>query len=208
MIVLSHRGYWRDASEKNSLAAFERSFDLGFGTETDIRDRDGRLVISHDPPGPGALALETVLGLLKDRPLPLAINIKADGLSRLLAACIAAELPGLDFFAFDMSVPDMRHCLAAGLPVFGRMSEEEAHIPWGDRCAGVWLDAFQSTWWGEREVRALLDAGKRVCVVSPELHRREHLGAWRSLQPLAGHPGLMICTDLPEEARVFFGAPA
>ncbi|HDG1702299.1 TPA: hypothetical protein PFE33_004667, partial [Kluyvera ascorbata] len=34
--------------EKNTQTAFERSFSLGFGTETDIRDFGGELVISHD----------------------------------------------------------------------------------------------------------------------------------------------------------------
>jgi hypothetical protein len=41
MQILSHRGYWQHPSEKNTEAAFRRSFLLGYGTETDIRDRDG-----------------------------------------------------------------------------------------------------------------------------------------------------------------------
>lgn len=48
MIVLSHRGYWKNSLEKNKFVAFERSFSMGFGTETDIRDFNGELVISHD----------------------------------------------------------------------------------------------------------------------------------------------------------------
>ena len=48
MIILSHRGYWKDVNEKNQQVSFERSFSLGFGTETDIRDYKGELVISHD----------------------------------------------------------------------------------------------------------------------------------------------------------------
>ena len=39
MMILSHRGYWK---EKNLPIAFERSFSLGFGTETDYK---GELVI-------------------------------------------------------------------------------------------------------------------------------------------------------------------
>lgn len=35
MIILSHRGYWKETHEKNLPIAFERSFSLGFGTETD-----------------------------------------------------------------------------------------------------------------------------------------------------------------------------
>ena len=48
MEIISHRGYWFKNSEKNSDLAFRRSFSLSFGTETDIRDFDGELVISHD----------------------------------------------------------------------------------------------------------------------------------------------------------------
>ena len=48
MIILSHRGYWKINSEKNCTPSFDRSFSLGFGTETDVRDYKGKLVISHD----------------------------------------------------------------------------------------------------------------------------------------------------------------
>jgi len=41
MLVISHRGYWKELAEKNRPIAFERSFALGFGTETDIRDYKG-----------------------------------------------------------------------------------------------------------------------------------------------------------------------
>ena len=50
MKILSHRGYWNNLTEKNSKSAFRRSFQLGFGTETDVRDLNGELVISHDMP--------------------------------------------------------------------------------------------------------------------------------------------------------------
>jgi glycerophosphoryl diester phosphodiesterase len=48
--ILAHRGYWLEPGEKNSLSAFRRAFEGGFGIETDIRDLDGELVVSHDPP--------------------------------------------------------------------------------------------------------------------------------------------------------------
>ena len=50
MIILSHRGYWKSEEERNQEVAFHHSFDLGYGTETDIRDIQGKLVISHDMP--------------------------------------------------------------------------------------------------------------------------------------------------------------
>ena len=46
MIILSHRGFWKTKDEKNTITSFKRSFDCGFGTETDLRDHDGEIVIS------------------------------------------------------------------------------------------------------------------------------------------------------------------
>lgn len=50
MQMLSYRGYWRRRNEQNAKIASERSLQLRFGIETGIRDFDGTLVISHDPP--------------------------------------------------------------------------------------------------------------------------------------------------------------
>ena len=46
MKIISHRGFWKESKEKNSEAAFKRSFENGFGLETDIRDYNGDLVVS------------------------------------------------------------------------------------------------------------------------------------------------------------------
>ena len=82
MVILSHRGYWKAAVEKNTRVAFQRSFELGFGTETDLRDFGGKLVISHDPPTADSLLFEDFLSLYQERGngLPLALNVKSDGL--------------------------------------------------------------------------------------------------------------------------------
>ena len=208
MDVLSHRGYWTAAPEKNTPAAFERSFSLGFGTETDVRDHDGRLVISHDMPGADALPFETYLDCLArkaSRPLLQAINIKADG----LAAALARTMKDCahPWFVFDMSLPDTLGQLRAGNPVYLRMSEYES-IPAAleSRVKGVWLDAFESTWYSADTIATLLDRGLAVCVVSPELHRRDdHAELWSALRPLRGRAALSLCTDLPEQAHAHLG---
>ncbi|HEF1316515.1 TPA: hypothetical protein R8R34_001765, partial [Campylobacter jejuni] len=48
MKILSHRGYWKNKQEKNSIAAFDRSFLNLYGLETDLRDVGGGIVVSHD----------------------------------------------------------------------------------------------------------------------------------------------------------------
>ena len=208
MKILSHRGYWKTLEEKNSPLAFERSFGLGFGTETDLRDFGGRLVVSHDPPSHGALAAEDMLAIHKrhDRSLPLALNIKADGLQRLVADAVE-RFDLEDAFVFDMSIPDTLQWLKTGVPVFTRHSDVEDTPALYDQASGIWLDSFHSDWWTTAHIRSHLEARKRVCIVSPDLHRREHRRLWDRLAgtdvSMSGE--VMLCTDFPEEALESFG---
>jgi hypothetical protein len=202
--IISHRGYWLAAPEKNTEAAFRRSFDRGFGTETDVRDCAGQLVIAHDMPTGDEMTLEALLDILAARPLPLAINIKADGLSLKLREILQRHRVA-DAFVFDMAVPDLLQQLKNGLPAFTRMSEYERVPACYDRAAGVWLDAFHGMWYDFGVVNRILADGKRVCLVSPELHGRapEELWDMLRLNKAARHDHILLCTDLPEKARDF-----
>lgn len=207
MIVLSHRGCWKGAEEKNSLAAFRRSFSLGFGTETDFRDALGKLVVAHDPPGAGALPADDFFALYAElgQGLPLALNVKADGLQTLLKE--ALERFGIArYFVFDMSVPDALACVRQGLKIFTRQSELEPSPNLYQEAEGVWMDCFFSDWIQEKDFDAHLQAGKQVCLVSPELQRRPQGPFWERLRKsrVAQSDRLLLCTDFPEEARDFF----
>jgi hypothetical protein len=62
---------------------------------------------------------------------------------------------------------------------------------------------------GAETLRGHRAAGKAVCLVSPDLHKRPHLSLWGGLKQAGvflgdGDDGLMLCTDYPEEAREFF----
>lgn len=202
MHILAHRGLWENAAEQNTPEAFARAFDAGFGIETDVRDCRGRFVISHNPPRGIEPDFEDCLALLRGRPLPLAINIKADGLAEeLRRVCLQHHVA--DWFVFDMSVPDMRRQLAAGNPVYARMSEVEQIPPWPDEASGIWLDGFAALWYDAAVLSALLKRF-RVCVVSQELHGRDPAAQWAMLHPLAACERLSLCTDKPEAARVYF----
>lgn len=205
MKILSHRGYWKTVEEKNSAVAFDRSFMLGFGTETDVRDCGQRLLISHDMPTGTEMGLDQFLASAAriQAGLTLALNIKADGLAVPVRQALDLH-PTLDCFVFDMSVPDTIGYFNAGIPVFSRMSEVERDPVWLDRASGIWLDAFAMQWFGASEITGLLRLGKRVCIVSPELHKREHLPLWESIRHLSQEPDLMLCTDFPESAQQFF----
>ena len=207
MLVLSHRGYWSKPEERNTTTAFTRSFDRGFGIETDFRDFNNVLVVSHDPPGSEALPAEKLfsLHLAAGRSLPIAMNVKADGLQTLIREIIDRHQVQ-DYFVFDMSVPDALGYVRSGLPVFTRQSEYEPSPAYYSSAAGVWMDMFHSEWITPDDISRHLDTGKRVCIVSPELHRREHRRFWDALSgdSICLHPSLMICTDLPEDAREMF----
>lgn len=207
MKILSHRGYWKVPSEKNSPIAFSRSFQLNFGTETDLRDLSGSLVVSHDPPLGDILRADSFFRLYKGFPgdLPLALNVKADGLQKMLRAEL--ERHQIDnYFVFDMSVPDALLYAHGGFKMFTRQSELEIEPALYNEAVGVWIDCFFSDWVDEATIEGHLNRGKGVCLVSPDLHKREHrvFWEWLAARQVAQSTELMICTDHPEEAREFF----
>lgn len=201
--ILAHRGCWKTHAEKNSLAALRRGLELGFGLETDIRDLDGELVISHDPPRRGASPLRALFSVYRELQAraPLALNIKADGLAEPLQALLAEYEIG-DYFAFDMSIPDMRGYARSGASFFTRLSDLEPQPISLPGVRGVWLDGFESEWYGPEDIRGLLESGLAVCVVSPELHGRDPARVWEMLAQIRseGAP-LLCCTDHPSQLQ-------
>lgn len=207
MEFLAHRGWWKTPEEKNSMLSFRRALEAGYGIETDLRDCDGEIVISHDPPAVGrCVAFDQFLELYVECGAPgtLALNIKADGLQSAVAARLKANAVDRAF-VFDMAVPDALGYLGQGLTTFTRHSEiepEPSFYSWAD---GVWLDCFERDWFSADTVTGHLRSGKAVAVVSPELHRRPHVTQWEGLKRVAQEPRLMLCTDFPDEAERFFG---
>jgi hypothetical protein len=209
MRILSHRGYWQTEAEKNTHSAFRRSFEAGFGTETDIRDWQGQLIIAHNPPSPKVepllftnfLALyKEKVGYLKEK-LPLAINIKSCGLADQLLDMLVGDSKERAFF-FDLAVPDAVAFLKRKARVFTRQSEYEPKPSFYEQSRGVWMDCFETDWMQTKDINKHLKNGKEVCIVSPELHGRKHLPVWERYKKLPEE--VMLCTDYPEEARRFF----
>ena len=206
MRILSHRGFWGDTHDKNSQGAFSCSLDSGCGLETDIRDMKGDLVISHDSPESGVESIKSLLDLVSEKKDPglftLALNIKADGLALKLKDKLG-KYPKLDYFVFDMSVPDMRSYMDAEIPFYTRVSEVEAPI-WYEAAQGIWLDGFESDWYDAKIIERYILDKKEVCVVSPELHGRDHKNVWAMLKIFSGNSNFLLCTDFPELAYEFF----
>lgn len=208
MIIISHRGYWKAQEEKNKQVSFHRSFKLGYGTETDIRDYNGQLVISHDIPDENSLKIDDffkIYNTYSGSNLTLALNIKSDGLQvKLKEKLIEFEIE--NYFVFDMSVPDTLGYLRNNLITFTRHSEYEPIPAFVEESKGIWLDSFESTWYDEQVLLNHLQRGKDVAIVSPELHKRNHLELWTYLKNNNYHESdnIILCTDLPEDATEFF----
>ena len=207
MQIISHRGYWLETSEKNSVTAFKRSFQNGLGLETDIRDFQGKLVVSHAIPDGPVLLFEEFLQLYQTHGgnLTLALNIKSCGLYGLLKELLS-RYQITNYFTFDMTVPDTLWYLNTGINAFARQSECEPSPAFYERINGIWLDGFYGDWWTEVVVQQHLDNHKKVCIVSPELHRREHLPIWEKIRcsPFVKDDNLFICTDIPQQAEAYF----
>jgi hypothetical protein len=209
MRVISHRGYWKDPSERNLAVAFERSFELGFGTETDLRDHNGTIVISHDMPRSDStpLTFEDMLAIHSsyDGDLPLLLNIKADGLQASVLEQLQRYTPPT-YYLFDMSIPDLLVSTRAGLSCLTRYSDVETPPHFVEQTVGIWVDEFEQEWVTEEKLKMHASMGKDLFIVSPELHGRPHLPRWESYRAMSAdvRARCTLCTDFPESAQEFF----
>jgi hypothetical protein len=210
MKILSHRGYWKSEDEKNTKIAFERSFQLGFGTETDIRDLNGDLVISHDPPSSDCQYLTVAnffdIYKLYSDDLQLALNIKSDGLQKKLMQLIS-DYNITNYFVFDMSIPDTIGFLKNNAKIFTRQSEFEINPAFYSQAEGIWLDEFNGHWIDQDVIQKHIENSKKVCIVSPELHQRDFKTEWANYKDIFlrdSENKISICTDIPEKAKQYF----
>lgn len=208
MNIISHRGFWKNESEKNTLQAFQRAFAAGYGVETDVRDFNGELVISHDIPKADSIRLHELFELYKCYEMNpmLALNIKSDGLQSYLLHHLNKN--GIEnYFVFDMSVPDGLGYIKYGINAFTRQSEHETIPSFYSGASGVWLDEFNDHWISEAVISEHIRSNKKICIVSPELHKRSYMEEWleyKTIETQFTNSGIMICTDFPDVAEEFF----
>jgi hypothetical protein len=210
-MIIAHRGFWKNSSEQNTIFAFERALKGGYGIETDVRDFNEELVISHDIPISVCYSFEEFLLLYVELshnveyPPCLAINIKSDGLQNKVKSLLE-KYQIKNYFLFDMSVPDTFGYIAKNLTTFSRVSELEGNDTLNEISDGIWLDQFYDSWYDGDFIIRLVEKYNKVCVVSPELHKREHIKCWKMISklPVNIKQNLMLCTDFPEEAKGYF----
>ena len=207
--ILAHRGLWDEDKKKNSFEALKNALIAGFGIETDVRDCNGVLTISHDPPEEDILKAQAFFELYVELGASsrVGLNIKADGLQKqLLEMLFESGLPLKNCYAFDMSVPDALGYIASDFPTYTRLSEYETESPFLNLSNGVWVDSFTGNVAQAAEAHRILDTGNRACIVSPELHHRDHHMLWDQIATAGLHqnPLFELCTDFPEAADEFF----
>lgn len=200
MQILRHKG--------NTPAVFRQALAAGFGVELDIRDSGHDLVVSHDMPQKRHITLDRFLKTYASpgSQLPLALNIKSCGLQDKLSGLLN-KFRIRNYFVFDMSVPDGLEYLKRGIRIFTRQSEYEQTPAYYGKAGGVWLDEFHGHWIGLSTIKEHLKNHKQICIVSPELHKRDFHKEWADLKKIEkriGHDRLMLCTDHPGQAGRYF----
>ena len=191
--IFAHRGFWKESGfAPNSIESLESAFEKGFAVETDVRDQQEGIVISHDPCGSSTYSSfnQELLALGG-----IAINIKSDGLVPRFAE-LREHLQESQSFVFDCSFPQILQFRKASIPHALRISEYEKELPWNPDY--IWLDAFNDDWWiKDAKIRKLMDQTPTI-IVSPELHGREFLLVWEEFSKLAQEvENIGICTDFP-----------
>jgi len=205
--IIAHRGFWVSENEKNSEKAFVRALSNGFGIETDLRDFDSKIVISHDVPSKACITFERFMSIVEQYPAQtLSLNIKSDGLQQLSKQGLSGFT---DYFFFDMSVPDTLGYAQNGLVFYTRYSDIELVPALLTESFGVWVDNFSSNSIDLDAVTDFLKLNKKVVLVSPELHGFEYQSYWKQLLTyLRANPdqidNIGLCTDKPMDAKEFF----
>lgn len=212
--IISHRGFWYKQIEKNTMDSFKRSFDNGFGIETDVRDSNEKLVISHDVPiNNSLLTLEELFILYKryNNDLPLFLNIKSDGIKDLINNLLS-DFKITNYCLFDMSIPEMnRYAFDSSINFFTRLSDLEKVPILIYKSKGIWIDSFNGEYPKFEDLNEYVEKKFKLAFVSPELHNRKYEEFWDNLKSwilndsiILNNENLYICTDLPLKAEEFF----
>jgi hypothetical protein len=214
MEILAHRGIWSDKAEQNTLAGLEKAIVAGFGVELDVRDYCGNLVLSHDIADELSPSFMDFLEIYVSHKSvsSLAVNIKSDGLATLISTALEHFGITSNYFCFDMSVPERFTYLRKSLTVAQRISQYDFVPAYLESDMPVWVDTFGASQLPIDNLNLLVDGTAPIAIVSNELHGQNHIHLWQSLQnwivdkSLIGDSRIMLCTDFPFEAEVYFNA--
>lgn len=208
MKIIAHRGVWKKINEKNTKKAFEKALEFDFGIELDIRLLNGEIYISHDHQNCDKdlyLFRDFIKNTYKEFKNYLAINIKEDGIADKLNK-ILIDNKIENYFVFDMSFPEQVIYSGFDLNVWPRFSEYESPNNNIVSYNGYWVDFFHGdTNYSELITDDILNFN--FAFVSPELHGNDPKKLWHYIKNNLDKfkNEIFLCTDLPFEAKTFFG---
>lgn len=105
---------------------------------------------------------------------------------------------------FDMSIPEQVVYIKEGFRTFTRQSEFEKIPVMYSECEGVWIDEFKQPWISEEILINHLKSGKKIGIISSEIHGNSNVKLWNILKNIVAFDNLMLCTDMPKQAEEFF----
>ena len=148
----------------------------------------------------------------------LAINVKELGYESDLVVLMNSGRLGARAFYFDFELLEPATPSAAQrkikllpgghkVPLASRLSDHGETLK---QCLSipaeiVWADEFDSLWLTSKEVHAVRTAGRRLFVISPELHGFDVAARRRRWEDFKAWGVAGVCTDYALEAREFFG---
>lgn len=190
-----------------SPAKFKECLSNKVGFEIDVRDFGRELIITHDPlvDNSNHITLKEFFEIYNAHKCNnvIAINIKSCGLEKILKDLLI-RFYIKNYFVFDMAVPDILGYIKEDIKFFTRQSEFENDPSFYEKADGIWLDEFKDHWIDGKTIMKHINNGKKVAIVSPELHGRNYKEIWREYKKIIkdnklNDNNLMICTDFPEE---------
>lgn len=198
MKIICHRGLWTKHEDQNGMKACLEGMNRFDGIEVDLKNKFGKIVLSHDPLRKNQKAIELESLFEKNRTSFYALNIKEDGLGPELQRLLKLYKVK-SYMCFDLSSPEKYRYQKLKLRCFDRYGDQDENFL--IRPSGVVIDVFH----GANESKFLrktkgLDPKIPIFIISPELHRREHINFWRKIKNLP-QKQIYLCTDFPDEAK-------
>ena len=153
------------------------------GIELDLRDKDDRIVLSHDPFNDG----EDFEDLQKryDKQL-IILNIKSERIEyRVLELLIKYDIK--DFFFLDSSFPMIYQLNQIGeknIAIrFSELESIESVEKVKDMVKWVWVDCFNEFPLDKKSYNIIKNLGLKICLVSPELqgHSIEKINIFKQI---------------------------
>ena len=142
------------------------------GIEFDVRDSNGKIIVTHDPFTDGE-EFEIFLSKISKR--FLIVNVKSEGIEQNILA-ILKKYAFEDFFLLDCSFPAVVKLISQGEDRialrFSEFESIETIYSIADKIKWVWVDCFKNfpiTKDIETKIHSL---GLKICIVSPELQGR------------------------------------